>query len=309
MRAGAECPHLSTVVDYVGDVTSTRTYNGWTLEPGAIHYPRESTTERLGLPDEQLFITELHLLPAADDAVLRIDPAIASAHTVARAIAQVPFHPTAETIRAVAPGVEVVTGAWNVAFVSQQNGVIMLEAPVAPEYALAAMAYARERFHQRIKGVVTTSDSWPHIAGVRQAVAEHIPVYALDDNLPILRRLVSAPHTLSPDALQAAPAEADWRPISQTTRIGSGRNQLLIAPYRTATGERQMMAYLPSLRALYSSDLFAPDGKGGWFTPQYVDEALAAIEREHWSPLTVWGMHYAPLPFARLTAAALPIGT
>jgi len=40
--------------------------------------------------------------------------------------------------------------------------------------------------------VLSTSDSWPHTGGVRQAVAMDLPVYILDLNRPLLDRMMSA---------------------------------------------------------------------------------------------------------------------
>ena len=53
-----------------------------------------------------------------------------------------------------------------------------------------------------IIAVLSTSDSWPHTGGVRQAVALGLPVYVLDLNRPLLDRMMSAPHTIEPDALE-----------------------------------------------------------------------------------------------------------
>jgi len=77
----------------------------------------------------------------------------------------------------------------------------------------------------------------------------------------------------------------------------SGDNRIEIVPYRTATGERQMMVYFPARRLLYTSDLFSGDGAGGWFTPQYLHEMIGAARREHLAVTTIWGMHYDPAPF------------
>jgi hypothetical protein len=37
------------------------------------------------------------------------------------------------------------------------------------------------------------------------------PVYILDVNVPLLERLVKAPHTLEPDALAKNPREPQWK--------------------------------------------------------------------------------------------------
>ena len=86
--------------------------------------------------------------------------------------------------------------------------------------------------------------------------------------------------------------------VSKPTTVGSGSNRIVIYPYRTVTGERQMMVYLPEHRLLYTSDLFSQnDGPKDWFTPQYLKEAVSAINRYGITPKTVFGMHYDPVPY------------
>ncbi|MBV8435309.1 MAG: hypothetical protein JO029_13610 [Candidatus Eremiobacteraeota bacterium] len=290
-----------------GDVRTTLTFNAWSLEPNGVRYPREWTYERVNLPDQQLTVIGLTFndlnavdvsLPATFLAAHRTPPADLDGR---------PF--PVKDAKALASGIELVPGSWNVAFVKQSDGVVMIEAPISSGYVRQALAYAAQRFALPVKAVITTSDSWPHIAGVREAVALGVPVYALDLNEPILNRLLTSPRTIHPDDLARTPRPAQLHWISHSTMLGDGDNGLQIVPYRTATGERQMMVYLPNRRLLYTSDLFAPDDVAGdgtvksWFTPEYLDEAIGAIERERLSPETIWGMHYGPLPYQTIVDA------
>lgn len=289
-----------------GDVATTLTYNAWSLEPGGIRYPREWTYERVGLPDTQLSVIGLAFdgVPRSD---VTLPPDVVNAHRAAPVALDDRVFP-AKNAKELADGVELVSGAWNVGFVQQRDGVVMIEAPISSGYTRQALEYAARRFTLPVKAVITTSDSWPHLAGVREAVARNIPVYALDLNQPILTRLLAAPHTMHPDDFARAPLAPKWHWITATMTLGDGVNALRIAPYRTATGERQMMIYLPAHHLLYTSDLFAPDDVAddgtvrSWFTPEYLDEAIGAIKREHFTPQTVWGMHYGPVPYEELLA-------
>jgi hypothetical protein len=287
-----------------GDVPTTLTFNEWSLEANGVRYPREWTYERIGLPDEQFSIIALDF-NGVDEASLRLPAALLAAHAGnVRPIDAIPF--PKDAITTLAPGIVLVHGSWNVGFVRQEDGVIVLEAPISPAYAKQAFAFATAYFHLPIKAVVTTSDSWPHLAGVRQAVAEGVPVYALDLNLPILKRLLDAPHTQHPDDLARAPKTAKFISVATPLTVGAGTNELKIVPYRTATGERQMMIDFPRVHLLYTSDLFAPDDVApdgtirSWFTPQYLDEAISTIRRYGLQPQTIWGMHYGPVPYSSI---------
>jgi hypothetical protein len=290
-----------------GDVTTTLEFNEWSLEPNGLHYPREWTYERVGLRDRQLSIIALTFNAVANaDLTLPADLVAAHAGKV-RAIDAIAFPST--TLKELAPGVTLASGSWNVGFIRQDDGVVVLEAPISSAYAKRAFAFARSHFGLPVKAVITTSDSWPHLAGVRQAVAEGIPVYALDLNRPILERQLSAPHTQRPDDLARDPRVPRFHWVSAPLDLGTGANRLRIVPYRTATAERQMLVYLPQSHLLYTSDLFAPDDVAGdgtirtWFTPQYLDEAISVVDRECFDPVTIWGMHYGPVPYATIRSA------
>jgi hypothetical protein len=290
-----------------GDVTSTLTFNEWTLEPDGIHYPRQWTYERVGLPDTQISIIALTFNTVAS-ADLTLPADLIAAHAGKVLAIDARAFPS-DKLKELAPGVTLASGSWNVGFVRQDDGVVVLEAPISPAYAKQAFAFARSHFGLPVKAVITTSDSWPHLAGVRQAVAEGIPVYALDLNRPILERQLAAPHAQHPDDLARRPRAPQFHWVTAPVDLGSGANRLRIVPYRTATAERQMLVYLPQIRLLYTSDLFAPDDVAqdgtirSWFTPQYLDEAISVVERERLDPMTIWGMHYGPVPYASIRAA------
>ncbi len=288
-----------------GDVTTRITYNAWTLEPSGIVYPREWTFQRIDLPDTRLAIVRLHFNVALDARSLLVPQSIYKAHHgKLRRIDDIPLgYGGSGPPRELAPGITQYPGSWNVAFVKQEDGVIVIEAPLSPRYAEQTFEAARTRYGARVKAVITTSDSWPHIAGVRQAVADGIPIYALDLNAPILKRLIATPHHIQPDDLAQHPRRAQFIFVDKAMTLGTGANRLEIVPYRTATGERQMMVWFPVRRLLYTSDLFAPDGHGGWFTPEYLREAVGAIQREHITPDIVFGMHYGATPYREIVEA------
>jgi hypothetical protein len=166
------------------------------------------------------------------------------------------------------------------------------------------IADAETRFHgSRVKTVITTSDAWPHIGGLREYVARGVPVYALDRNLPILERLLAARYHTEPDALARAPKSPSWHLVSSRTTVGSGANRMEILPLRTASGERQMMVYFPERRLLYTSDLFTITGEMV-FLPTLVGEAVAAAARDRLAVERAFGMHYDVLPWSKVVESA-----
>lgn len=116
----------------------------------------------------------------------------------------------------------------------------------SPHFATVPCAEAHKRFpNQPIRAVVTTSDVWPHLAGIREYAAEGIPIYALDLNQPILNRVIADPRTSKPDALARSPRKAQFHLVYDKEVLGTGANRLEIYPTRGETSGRQMMVYFP----------------------------------------------------------------
>src|SRR6202021_2548107 len=99
-----------------------------------------------------------------------------------------------------APGIDLHEGSWNATIVKEPDGIVILEAPISGSYTQGVLKEARKRHPGApINAVLSTSDSWPHTGGVRQAVALGLPVYILDLNRPLLDKMVSAPPMMAPD--------------------------------------------------------------------------------------------------------------
>lgn len=294
-----------------GDVHNRLNFDLWTREAGGLRYPRLWALERNGQPARLFSITRLDINPA-DSTIPAIDAATRKAfadrkHTVDALPLGRPDQPPV----AAAKGVLVVPGYWNIAFVEQADGIVVLEAPISSSYSAKVLDAAKLRFPGKpVKAVITTSDAWPHIAGLREYVARGIPVYALDRNRPILQRLLAASHREIPDTLARHPRKPVWHWVAQATTLGSGPNRMRLIPAHTQTGERQMFIDFPAHKLLYTSDLMQPyPGEKAWFTPEFVAEAAAVAKRESLDVKRSFGMHYTPTDWAGIldwlrTAAA-----
>ncbi|GLQ99295.1 MBL fold metallo-hydrolase [Dyella mobilis] len=198
-----------------------------------------------------------------------------------------------------APGIELYQGAWNTTLIKQDDGVLVLEAPISSTFVKAVLAKAHSEYPASpIKGVISTSDSWPHIAGVRQAVADNLPVYVLDLNRPLLDALVAAPHSLRADDLQTHPAPPHWVTVGHQMELGQGPNRAILYPLRGALTERQYMVYFPQYRLLYASDTLAINPDKTLFFPEMMHEVAQAVAREHLQVDTVFAMHEGPTSWA-----------
>ena len=58
---------------------------------------------------------------------------------------------------------------------------MVMEAPISSGYSVKVLDFAQTKFPgMAIKAVITTSDAWPHFAGLREYVARGIPVYVVE---------------------------------------------------------------------------------------------------------------------------------
>lgn len=289
-----------------GDVKSRIVFGMWSLEPDGLRYPRQWNTERNGVEDSDFSITSLTVNPPLDDIRLAIPADMlkdALAHEQYVDDKPLGYAGSGAPVE-LEPGVLHVPAAWNVNFIKQPDGIVVLEGPISSGYSRQVMAEAEKRYPGLpIKAVITTSDSWPHIGGLREYVARGVPIYAPYLNQEVLERLFAAPHTLRPDDLQRHPRKPTLKLIAARTTLGTGPNRVELIPYRTETGERQMLVYFPEYKLLYTSDLFAPDQGDTWFTPEYLLEFKEAVAREHLAVDNIFGMHYDLTPMQKIDEA------
>jgi hypothetical protein len=284
-----------------GDVHRRIYFDNWKRVQG-ISYPTNMVEERNGLVWSSTQALNVEFDVALDERAFAMDGAIAR-QSAAKPGWNRPFNPKQAT--ALAPGVDLFPGSWNSTVVRQADGIVILEAPISALYTQGVIAEATKRYPGvPVKAVLSTSDSWPHTGGVRVAVAQGLPVYILDLNRPLLERLMSAPHTLDPDALQnsrAAP-HPHWEIVSDRLEVGRGANRLVLYPLRGASTERQYMVYFPEHRLLYASDTLALNDDGSLYDPELMHEVAQAVTRANLEVDTVFAMHQGPMPWSQVVA-------
>lgn len=283
-----------------GDVTTDIWWSYWDLIPGGYHLPRQVDVVRNGLPWTSVLLNDIRLNVTPPEDVVSVPADVMSAARADRptSLEDPVFGSAQRPATELVPGIVLVPGSWGLVIVKQDDGVVVIEAPISAAYSQKAIDEARRRFpDQRMTAVVSTSDSWPHFGGIREYVARGVPVYALDANIPILRRALMAPHTLHPDLLARRPQAPRLNAVSSATTVGAGPNRCVLYPIRSETGERMMMVYWPEHRLLYGSDLVQMSREG---PPQYLSELVDAVKREGIEVDAVFAMHSEPTRWAQV---------
>jgi hypothetical protein len=277
-----------------GDVRQLVYFENWHLVDGLV-MPTNRVEARNGLAWRSTQAIDIAINVDLDDKLFAFDPAV-GAKAAASPGWERAFKDKAPV--PLAPGVLLYEGSWNTTLIRQDDGVLVLEAPISSTYMRGVLAKARSEFPGvGIKGVLSTSDSWPHVSGVRQAVAEGLPVYALDLDLKQLDDMARAPHALQRDDLARRPVPPRWHAVSGRMVIGQGDNRVELYPLRGPSTERQYMVYFPSHRLLYASDTLAMNPDQSLYDPQLMHEVMQAVERNQLDVETVFAMHEGPRPW------------
>lgn len=289
-----------------GDMTRRIEYSYWTLESGRLRYPRQWNVFENDQQREMRTVTAMELDAALDEQTF------APLANVPEPPGDTTPRPTRRTLtpldveqpEELAPGILQVRSWWNVVLVDQGDAVVVVEGPLSSEYSERILELVQERFGKPVGAVISSSDAWPHIGGLRTYVASGIPVITHGLNRPLLERLFSAPYVTAPDRLATQPRSAQIRSVDERLEIGSGPNRLVVAPIGGEWSERMVMVYWPEHELLYGSDLvFPPNPRSdGFFMPVYLDELVAAAAREGFTPRRVIAMHAAPVTWEAVLA-------
>jgi hypothetical protein len=297
-----------------GDVQQRIYFDNFELYHGVV-LPTNLVEERNGTVWSSTQALKVEFNVAVDDKDFVMDTKAAKASASSTGWKR-PFHPG--KVIALAPGVDLYPGSWNSTIIKQPDGMVILEAPISGVYTEGVLDEARKKYPGTpITAVLSTSDSWPHTGGVRAAVAQGLPVYILDLNQPLLDRMMAAPHTIDPDALQkvkdgksadpasasSASGAANWKIVAGKIEIGSDANRMELYPLRGASTERQYMVYFPQHHLLYASDTLSLNDDGSLYDPELMHEVAQAVARENLQVETVSAMHQGPIPWTQVTAA------
>jgi hypothetical protein len=284
---------------YWGDVKQRVYWDNWQYAQGIV-YPTNEITERNGVLWQSAQALDIQFNVPVDDKNFAMDEKAARQSGQQKSWER-PFK-NDKTIK-LAEGIDLYRGSWNTTIVRQPDGVVILETPISGTFTQGIFEEAQKKYPgAKIQAVLSSSDSWPHVGGVRFDVSQGMPVYILDLNQPLLDRMIAAPHHIHPDALETSPRKPDWKIVSGKVELGSGPNRMELYPLRGASTERQYMVYFPEHRLLYASDTLVVNPDKTLYDPQLMHEVRQAVEREHLKVDTVYAMHEGPMRWADVIA-------
>jgi hypothetical protein len=291
-----------------GNTTVKRVvYSSWILDPSGLYFPMKWEVFADGLPESQNSFYSAKFNPEvpastfdipADvkvsfDKVLSVPPSV---------IARRYNHGT-DVHLDVADGIVMApgrAGVYNSMLVKQNDGIVIIEAPLSNANSEYMIAYAQKLFPgASINGVVTTNQFWLHVAGLAAYAKIHIPIYVLDSNADLVQQVLTAQAKSDP-SLAVAPK---LRLVHDRVEIGKGANRMVLLPFRGAESARMMAVYFPERRLLYASDMDLPQAWGGLHWTENLTEIRALIGREHLEVQQVVGVSMPPQDWKQLSAS------
>ena len=272
-----------------GDVPVTTRWGNWQALENGIMSPGQFTIEVNGYPASDVTILSAKLTLGAGSAVLG-SPIPVTKDDGLGVLARY------KAVK-VLDGIVQYQGPFNTFVVEQPDGLVVIEPVMNPAFATAFLDRLAKDFPgKRVKAVVATDDAWPHFGGIRSYVARGAELVVLDLNRPIVQRFCDSQHITNPDELAMHPAKPKLRLVGKATTIGTGPNQMVLYPIAGQGSERMMMAYFPTHRLLYGSDLLQKTSTG-FFFPSYPKELFEAVNREKLNVETVFAEHLGPTPW------------
>jgi len=278
-----------------GDTKRTVIYSFWMLLGKGIHYPMQQDAYVNGWYKSSFLFNKWEVNPEVIADSLLITDAVKDQ---CRGLIQRQDEQLAKGLakgEQVMPGVWLLPGPCNSTIVDQPDDLVVVEGPYSSAYGEAIINKAQELFPgKKIKALITTSDAWLHIGGVRSfAAIPDIRIYFPARNQFILKKLLNAHYITEPDAFAKRKKPSYLLTgISDTMAVGSGNNRLVIYAYRTETGDRQMMVYFPHYKTVYTSDHYQPKGTDGKFwNEEIVYEVYHSIKQRGLDVKQFYAMH------------------
>lgn len=239
----------------LGDRRTATIYTRW-QDAGGIKLPRQVDVEANGRLQSHTVFTGVTSGAPAGAAIFSIPDSISSRAQRAPA-AQAPL---SVAVTSVAPGIWHVTGSTHHSLVVEQaNNLIVIEGPQSTARGRAVLDTLKSRFPNKpVAMVVATHHHWDHASGLRAFLAAGVPVVTHSRNVDFVRQIGAARKTVAPDGLPRAGRVPQVTAVTDSLVIGAGDGRVVLYLTRTAHVEGMLMAYVPSARVLFNSDLVGP---------------------------------------------------
>ena len=243
------------LVDYVqatipnavlGDLTIEVRYSDY-KDFGGVQFPSKIEQSAGGFPSVELTVTGVQPNGAVDI-------------VVPEAIRQAASPYAKVTSQKVTDGVWYVTGGTHhSAVIEMSDHLLVVEAPLNDERALAVLAEARGLSAKPIKSVINSHHHFDHAGGLRAVAGEGITILTHEVNRPFFSRVLATPATVSPDHLARTGKKGTVEGVRDRQVVSDGTREVEIHHIAgNAHHDGMLMVYLPKERLLIQADAYTP---------------------------------------------------
>jgi len=215
---------------------------------GGVKFPTKIRQSAGGFPSLDLTVTDVR--PNAAVEVVVPDTVRQAGNPYARVATQM-----------VADGVWYLTGGTHHSVVIEmKDHLILVEAPLNDERALAVIAEARGLVPGKpVRYVVNSHHHFDHSGGLRAAAAEGITVITHEVNRPFFERTLAAPATIRPDHLAKSGKKGVVEGVRDKRVLNDGARTVEIHHIAGVLhDDGLLMVYLPKEQLLSQADTFTP---------------------------------------------------
>lgn len=297
-------PYSNGLINIWGDIRKTSFYSFWNIIDKNVHYPLQSDVYLGDWHYSSYLINKWKVNDELSADSLQIHDSIRTKIKEGPEAMLGGMKSNLNRSKELAPGIWYLPGPCVATVVEQPDGLVVIDASMSSEYGELLKQKADSLYPgKKIKALITTSDAWLHIGGLRSfAAIPGITIYHAERNSMIVNKLLTARYTTNPDALEKAGKKTyQTKSVSDSLVVGKGTNRIVLYTFKTEGGERMMMAYFPGHELLYASDLYqAKMGNGQYWLPQYSWEVYQAILKRKIAVKNFYGMHTRVFPFSDL---------
>jgi glyoxylase-like metal-dependent hydrolase (beta-lactamase superfamily II) len=239
----------------MGDRRTLTWYTRW-QDAGGVWLPRQIDTEVNGRILSHNVAGGITINQTLDEAAFAIPDSMA-----ARA-PRGPAPPPAITVNLVQLGPSVWRaegGSHHSLVLEQGQNLLVIEGPQTAARTKAVLDTLRSRMSGRtISAVVATHHHHDHSGGLREYMAQGIPVIAHVRNVSFVQGVAAARKTVAPDALSQGRRAPSVRGVSDTLVVGEGDGRVVLYPIESAHVEGILAAWVTSAGIVFTSDILSP---------------------------------------------------
>ncbi len=247
INAASQVEQVRTWIDnpVLGDTVVETRYSRY-ADFGGVQFPGSIVRTQGGHPVLQLNVDAVSVNPA-----LAIAPPADLAPTAAVAV----------SVNKLAEGVFYLTGgSHHSVAIEQRDHVVVVEAPLNEERALAVIAKVKETIPGKpIRYLVNTHAHFDHSGGLRTYVDEGAIIVTQRQNQAYYKKAWAAPRTLNPDRLAQSGKAARFETFSGKHVLTDGTRRIEIHPLAGNTHNDAFgLVYLPGEKLLIEADAYTP---------------------------------------------------